>query len=78
MAEPLRWTGQPTGRHSGFPSPATGAREGNDHPWPGAWPGGQREAHCLRLELGGPGPWEAPGKALCSTSHRFRAPVRPW
>lgn len=50
-----------------LPHPAPRVREGNDHPWPSAWPGGQCEAHCLRLELGGPGPPGSPRQ--CPLSH---------
>lgn len=69
------WTGRPH-RPPVTSSPPLEPGEGNDHPWPSAWPGGQREAHCLRLELAARA-LGSPGKALCPTSHRFRAPASP-
>lgn len=48
--------GQDAPRNDFLAPPAPEVREGNGHPWPDAWRWSRCEAHCLRLELGGPGP----------------------
>uniref|UniRef100_A0A7N5P423 Glycosylphosphatidylinositol anchored high density lipoprotein binding protein 1 n=1 Tax=Ailuropoda melanoleuca TaxID=9646 RepID=A0A7N5P423_AILME len=48
--------GQDAPRNDFLAPPAPEVGEGNGHPWPDAWCCSRCEAHCLRLELGGPGP----------------------